>query len=164
MATKKSTPSRQGAQLKTPKGTRDWVGRDLLLRDHILLVPCNDSSSFFPNQSLAKRSAVSLSVTAVFPGHPPFFELRDILFRKYGEDSRLIYNLEDQGGEACSLRYDLTVPFARWLAMRSDVQQIKRYQIAKVYRRDQPAISRGRLREFYQCDFDIAASPGSMIP
>jgi histidyl-tRNA synthetase len=76
----------------------------------------------------------------------------------------LIYNLEDQGGEACSLRFDLTVPFARWLSMRSDVQHIKRYQIAKVYRRDQPAISRGRLREFYQCDFDIAGVYDPMIP
>ena len=48
--------------------------------------------------------------------------------------------------------------------MRSDVQHIKRYQIAKVYRRDQPAIARGRLREFYQCDFDIAGLYDSMIP
>ena len=86
----------------------------------------------------------------------PVFELRDILSEKYGEDSRLIYNLDDQGGEACSLRYDLTVPFARWLAMRGDAKQVKRYHIAKVYRRDQPAIARGRLREFYQCDFDMA--------
>lgn len=90
--------------------------------------------------------------------------MRDILSEKYGEDSKLIYNLEDQGGELCSLRYDLTVPFARWLAMHSDVRQIKRYQIAKVYRRDQPAIARGRLREFYQCDFDIAGVYDPMIP
>lgn len=76
----------------------------------------------------------------------------------------MIYNLEDQGGELCSLRYDLTVPFARWLAMHSNAKQIKRYQIAKVYRRDQPAIARGRLREFYQCDFDIAGVYDPMIP
>jgi histidyl-tRNA synthetase len=48
--------------------------------------------------------------------------------------------------------------------MRSDVQHIKCYQIAKVYRRDQLAISRGRLREFYQCDFDIAGVYDPMIP
>lgn len=83
---------------------------------------------------------------------------------KYGDDSRLIYDLQDQGGELCSLRFDLTVPFARWLAMNTDVAQIKRYQIAKVYRRDQPAICRGRLREFYQCDFDIAGTYDPMIP
>lgn len=42
--------------------------------------------------------------------------------------------------------------------------QVKRYQIAKVYRRDQPAIVRGRFREFYQCDFDIAGVYDPMIP
>lgn len=46
----------------------------------------------------------------------------------------------------------------------SNVTQIKRYQIAKVYRRDQPAIARGRLREFYQCDFDISGEMDPMIP
>lgn len=74
-----------------------------------------------------------------------------------------MYDLEDQGGELCSLRFDLTVPFARWLAM-NNIQQVKRYQLAKVYRRDQPAIARGRLREFHQCDFDIAGAYDPMIP
>lgn len=94
----------------------------------------------------------------------PVFELRDILAGKYGEDSKLIYDLKDQGGEICSLRYDLTVPFARWLAMNSDKAHVSRYQIAKVYRRDQPAMTRGRYREFYQCDFDIAGEYEPMIP
>lgn len=83
---------------------------------------------------------------------------------KYGEDSKLIYDLQDQGGELCSLRYDLTIPFARWLAINSNYRQVSRYQIAKVYRRDQPVISRGRYREFYQCDFDIAGDYEAMIP
>lgn len=94
----------------------------------------------------------------------PVFELKEILSGKYGEDSKLIYDLQDQGGELCSLRYDLTVPFARWLAMNSNYRQVSRYQIAKVYRRDQPVISRGRYREFYQCDFDIAGDYEPMIP
>ncbi|KAI1504562.1 putative histidyl-tRNA synthetase [Biscogniauxia marginata] len=147
MATQDVTPSRPGAQLKTPKGTRDWAGKDLLRRDHIL----QTISDVFK-----RHGGIPLDT--------PVFERRDILSEKYGEDSRLIYDLEDQGGELCSLRYDLTVPFARWLAMNSSVKQVKRYQIAKVYRRDQPAISRGRLREFYQCDFDIAGVYDSMIP
>lgn len=92
------------------------------------------------------------------------FELKEILAGKYGEDSKLIYDLADQGGEICSLRYDLTVPFARWLAINPQVQSIKRYHIAKVYRRDQPAMTKGRMREFYQCDFDIAGQYDSMIP
>uniref|UniRef100_A0A8D2NIR9 histidine--tRNA ligase n=1 Tax=Zonotrichia albicollis TaxID=44394 RepID=A0A8D2NIR9_ZONAL len=64
--------------------------------------------------------------------------------------SKLIYDLKDQGGELLSLRYDLTVPFARYLAMNK-ITNIKRYHIAKVYRRDNPAMTRGRYREFYQC-------------
>jgi histidyl-tRNA synthetase len=109
-------------------------------------------------------------VTDVFKRHgattldTPVFELKEILSGKYGEDSKLIYDLQDQGGELCSLRYDLTVPLARWLAMNPSVQSFKRYQIAKVYRRDQPAMTKGRMREFYQCDFDIAGSYDAMIP
>lgn len=80
----------------------------------------------------------------------PVFELKEVLTGKYGEDSKLIYDLKDQGGEILSLRYDLTVPFARYLAM-SKISSIKRYQIAKVYRRDNPAMTKGRYREFYQC-------------
>ncbi|EGE03004.1 histidyl-tRNA synthetase [Trichophyton equinum CBS 127.97] len=127
--------------LKTPKGTKDWAGPDALLRDNIFS-----------------------TITNVFKRHggmaldTPVFELREILAGKYGEDSKLIYDLQDQGGEICSLRYDLTVPFARWLAMNPDVRNIKRYHLAKVYRRDQPAMTKGRMREFYQCDFDIAGS------
>ena len=48
--------------------------------------------------------------------------------------------------------------------MNSSVQSIKRYHIAKVYRRDQPAMTKGRMREFYQCDFDIAGSYDAMLP
>lgn len=73
-----------------------------------------------------------------------------MLTGKYGEDSKLIYDLADQGGEILSLRYDLTVPFARYLAMNK-ISTIKRYHIAKVYRRDNPAMTKGRYREFFQC-------------
>lgn len=115
------------------------------------------------------RDKIFSTITEVFKRHgavtidTPVFELKDILSGKYGEDSKLIYDLADQGGEICSLRYDLTVPFARWLAMKN-VQSIKRYHIAKVYRRDQPAMKKGRMREFYQCDFDIAGTYDPMLP
>jgi histidyl-tRNA synthetase len=116
------------------------------------------------------RDRIFSTITEVFKRHggvtidTPVFELKEILAGKYGEDSKLIYDLADQGGELCSLRYDLTVPFARWLAMNGNVQSIKRYHIAKVYRRDQPAMTKGRMREFYQCDFDIAGTYDSMLP
>jgi histidyl-tRNA synthetase len=116
------------------------------------------------------RDKIFSTITEVFKRHgavtidTPVFELKEILSGKYGEDSKLIYDLADQGGEICSLRYDLTVPFARWLAMNRDVQNIKRYHIAKVYRRDQPAMTKGRMREFYQCDIDIAGVYDPMLP
>jgi histidyl-tRNA synthetase len=116
------------------------------------------------------RDKIFSTITEVFKRHggvtidTPVFELKEILSGKYGEDSKLIYDLADQGGEICSLRYDLTVPFARFLAMNKDIQNIKRYHIAKVYRRDQPAMTKGRMREFYQCDFDIAGTYDSMLP
>lgn len=53
-------------------------------------------------------------------------------------------------GVLLALRYDLTVPFARYLAMNK-IQNIKRYHIAKVYRRDNPVMTKGRYREFFQC-------------
>ncbi len=94
----------------------------------------------------------------------PIFELKEILIGKYGEDSKLIYDLKDQDGEEISLRYDLTVPLARFMVVQN-LTSIKRYHIGKSYRRDAPQKTRGRFREFYQCDFDIADSGyGLMIP
>ncbi|XP_068273263.1 histidine--tRNA ligase, cytoplasmic-like isoform X2 [Nyctibius grandis] len=58
---------------------------------------------------------------------------------------------------------ELQVPFARYLAMNK-ITNMKRYHVAKVYRRDNPATTRGRYREFYQCDFDIAGQFDPMIP
>jgi len=61
------------------------------------------------------------------------------------------------------LRYDLTVPFARYVA-QNRIATMKRYHIGKVYRRDNPKMTRGRYREFYQCDFDIAGDFDAMVP
>ncbi|OBA19214.1 histidine tRNA synthetase [Metschnikowia bicuspidata var. bicuspidata NRRL YB-4993] len=143
---KKSKKNESQFLLKTPKGTKDWSDKDMVLREEV----------FGTLSSLFKRhGGVTIDT--------PVFELREILTGKYGEDSKLIYNLEDQGGELTSLRYDLTVPFARFVACNS-ISSIKRYHIAKVYRRDQPAMTKGRMREFYQCDFDIAGNYETMIP
>lgn len=123
---------------------------------------------------MAIRDGMFSTIRKVFKRHggvtidTPVFELKDILAGKYGEESKLIYDLAAQGGESCSLRYDLTVPFARYLAMHgkelNPPYHLKRYHIAKVYRRDQPAMTKGRLREFYQCDFDISGVHDAMIP
>ncbi|KAK2713794.1 histidine--tRNA ligase-like [Artemia franciscana] len=131
--------------VKTPKGTRDHNPHQMSLRDPV----------FEKIKVIFKRFGAPCIDT-------PVFELKEILTGKYGEESKLIYNLEDQGGEKLSLRYDLTVPFARYLAMNK-ITNFKRYQISKVYRRDNPAMTRGRFREFYQCDFDIAGKYDTMI-
>uniref|UniRef100_A0A8C4GHN8 histidine--tRNA ligase n=1 Tax=Dicentrarchus labrax TaxID=13489 RepID=A0A8C4GHN8_DICLA len=132
--------------LKTAKGTRDYNPKQMAIREKVFntIIGC------------FKRHGAETIDT-------PVFELKETLTGKYGEDSKLIYDLKDQGGELLSLRYDLTVPFARYLAMNK-ITNIKRYHIAKVYRRDNPAMTRGRYREFYQCDFDIAGQYDAMIP
>jgi len=92
------------------------------------------------------------------------FVFQALLKEKYGEDSKLIYELKEQDPEeSLALRYDLTVPFARYL-VQNKIVSMKRYHIGKVYRRDNPKMTRGRYREFYQCDFDIAGKFDSMIP
>ncbi|XP_075483947.1 histidine--tRNA ligase, cytoplasmic-like [Primulina tabacum] len=129
---------------KLPKGTRDFAKEQMSVREKAFSVI---------GEVFKRHGATALDT--------PAFELRETLMGKYGEDSKLIYDLADQGGELCSLRYDLTVPFARFVAMNG-LTSFKRYQIAKVYRRDNP--SRGRYREFYQCDFDIAGQFEKMGP
>ncbi|XP_061344947.1 histidine--tRNA ligase, cytoplasmic [Gastrolobium bilobum] len=129
---------------KIPKGTRDFAKEQMTIRKKAFRII---------EEVFERHGATALDT--------PVFELRETLMGKYGEDSKLIYDLADQGGELCSLRYDLTVPFARFMAMNG-LTSLKRYQIAKVYRRDNP--SKGRYREFYQCDFDIAGPSEKMGP
>lgn len=129
---------------KLPKGTRDFAKEQMAIREKAFSII---------GEVFKRHGAAALDT--------PAFEMRETLVGKYGEDSKLIYDLADQGGELCSLRYDLTVPFARYVAMNG-LTSFKRYQIAKVYRRDNP--SKGRYREFYQCDFDIAGQFEKMMP
>ena len=131
--------------LKNPKGTRDWSGNDVALLKDIL----RQISTVF-----RKHGGQELDT--------PVFELQEVLKGKYGEDSKLIYDIADQGGELLSLRYDLTVPFARWLAMNPSGDSDNRFAIGKVYRRDQPAIAKGRMREFWQCDIDFNGTSDPM--
>lgn len=125
------------------------------------------AQDFLPHQ-MALREKIFNKIRMVFKRHAgveietPVFELKETLTGKYGEDSKLIYDLADQGGELLALRYDLTVPFARFMALHNP-GNIKRYHIARVYRRDNPQMARGRFREFYQCDFDIAGTYTPML-
>ena len=135
------------ASVKVPKGTRDFLPYQMAIRERAFDII---------RGVFKKHGAVEIDT--------PVFELKETLMGKYGEQSKLIYDLNDQGGELLSLRYDLTVPFARYMAVHN-MTSLKRFHIGKVYRRDNPQMSKGRFREFYQCDFDIAGSNyGIMIP
>ena len=140
--------SKEKRKPKYAKGTQDYYGAQMSLKSKVI----TDIKHIF-----RKHGAVELDT--------PVFELKETLLGKYGEEGgKLIYDLEDQGGELLSLRYDLTVPFARFMGMNKKIQKLKRFHIAKVYRRDQPNMKKGRFREFYQCDFDITGKYDKMLP
>lgn len=129
------------------KGTRDFLPADMLARRRVVQVV----------QDVFERFGFE-------PLDTPVFERVETLTGKYGDEGeKLIYKILKRGeggkrGEVDqALRYDLTVPLARVLAMNTDLRMpFRRYHIAKVWRADRPA--KGRFREFYQCDVDIAGS------
>ena len=141
---------------------------------------------FLPN-TMAKRNYIFSTIRTVFekygfaPIETPTIEKTETLMGKYGEEGdRLIFrvlNLGDKLGKADTsaltdknyakfsnsisdkaLRYDLTVPFARFVVQhQNDLSfPFKRYQIQPVWRADRP--QKGRYREFYQCDVDVIGS------
>lgn len=90
----------------------------------------------------------------------------DMLSDKYDEENDIlkeIYRLKDQGNRKLGLRYDLTVPFAKFIALNKNniTFPFKRYEIAKVFR-DGP-VKVGRDREFIQCDADVVGIKGQFI-
>lgn len=86
----------------------------------------------------------------------------ELLTSKYAggdEILREMYQLTDQGGRRLGLRYDLTIPFAKVIALNPGIEfPFKRYEIGKVFR-DGP-VKKGRLREFLQCDADMVGISG----
>lgn len=92
------------------------------------------------------------------PLETPTIEFAETLLGKYGEDEKLIYQLTDKGGRRLALRYDLTVPLARFVANNLGLLSptFARYQIGQVFRGDNP--QKGRKREFTQFDFDVVGS------
>ena len=91
----------------------------------------------------------------VLPMDNPIIELSEVLLAKAGgETEKQIYRF-NKGDHDLSLRFDLTVPLARYVSMNYPnlVFPFKRYAIGKVYRGERP--QKGRYREFYQCDIDV---------
>lgn len=131
--------------LRTPKGTVDFHPSESKLINEIIK-KCETIFRIHGGRSI----------------DTPTFELLSILQNK-SEEETLLFELNDQGGDICGLRFDLTVPLARYLA-QNKIYSLRRYQIGKVFRRDQPAITKGRYREFYQCDFDICGKFLPLLP
>ncbi|MBI2598725.1 histidine--tRNA ligase [Candidatus Curtissbacteria bacterium] len=93
------------------------------------------------------------------PIETPTIEFAETLTGKYGEEEKLIYKFTDRGERELALRYDLTVPLARFIASNQQLMRngpFRRYQIGQVFRGENP--QHGRYREFTQFDFDTVGS------
>lgn len=114
-----------------------------------------------PSQEIVKKQIISLlertfSSYGFVPIDTPVLEYTEVLLGKGGgETDKQIFHFADNGGRDVALRFDLTVPFARFMAQHYNELTLpfKRYHINKVWRGENP--QKGRYREFYQCDFDI---------
>jgi histidyl-tRNA synthetase len=132
--------------------------------------PASGTRDFLPDE-VARRERVFATIRRVYaaygfaPIDTPAFERLDVLTGKYGEEGdQLMFKIlrrgehEDTGEADLALRYDLTVPLARFVARYAGElgEPFKRYHIAPVWRADRP--QKGRYREFYQCDIDTVGS------
>jgi histidyl-tRNA synthetase len=147
-----------------PKGTRDFSPAEVAKRQYIISIIKNNFEKF-----------------GFQPIETPSFENSETLMGKYGEEGdRLIFKILNSGDyldkvnpeelqtinykqltgkiSEKALRYDLTVPFARYVVQHQNEIEFpfKRYQIQPVWRADRP--QKGRFREFFQCDADVVGS------
>ncbi len=123
---------------RTLKGFRDYLPEAMIPRERLI--------------ATAQRVYRSFGYS---PIDTPALEYYEILAGKGGEESdRQMYAFEDLGGRKVALRFDLTVPLARFIAQHASELGLpfKRYHIATVWRGENT--QRGRYREFMQCDFD----------
>ena len=130
-----------------PKGTRDFGTAEMVGRNYIF------------------DTVKSVFVKYGYQGiETPSMENLSTLLGKYGEEGdKLLFRIQNSGEKADlppekGLRYDLTVPFARYVVQHQNeiAFPFKRYQIQPVWRADRP--QKGRYREFYQCDVDAIGS------
>ncbi len=120
------------------KGFRDYLPEEML-----------------PRSQLIDRIKKVFELHGFSPIDTPALEYSELLLGKYGEEGdKLLFRFQDNGERDVALRYDLTVPLARFLGANQQIlPPFKRYHIAPVWRAEKPA--RGRFREFMQCDVDI---------
>ncbi len=151
-----------------PKGTRDFSPTDVYKRQYIFNIIQNNFQLFGyqPIETPAMESIQTLTGKYGDEGDQLIFKIlnsrlnestkKDLLRQKFEENLNTPINSEELTEKA--LRYDLTVPFARYVVMhQNDITfPFKRYQIQPVWRADKP--QKGRYREFYQCDADVIGS------
>ncbi|MBS3114449.1 histidine--tRNA ligase [Candidatus Woesearchaeota archaeon] len=129
--------------LQIPKGTRDFSPEEKIVMDKIV--------------STLKEV---FELYGYAPLDTPILERFDVLSSKYAGGAEILketFKLKDQGSRELGLRYDLTVPMCRYIAMNPTIKMpFKRYQIGEVFR-DGPVAS-GRYRQFTQCDVDVVGS------
>ena len=113
-----------------------------------------------PDAAIKKKAVLILSQTfeqfGFQPLETPTLEYASTLLGKYGEEAdKLVYTFKDRGAREIGLRYDLTVPVCKVLAIYQNELPLpfKRYQIQNSFRAEKP--QKGRFREFTQCDVDI---------
>ena len=116
-----------------------------------------------PEQAKKRRVAINtiagvLEEFGFVPIETPTLEFAETLLGKYGEEEKLIYKFTDRGGRNLALRYDLTVPLARFVAnnLGALTPTFARYQVGQVFRGENP--QKGRYREITQFDFDTVGS------
>ena len=136
-------------EIKNVKGGYDFLPEEQKIRDYIkeILKDAFERYGYYSTET-------------------PILSYYDILVDKYDENNDIlneIYKLKDQGNRSLGLRYDLTVPFAKCIALNKNKIRFpfKRYEIAKVFR-DGP-VKVGRDREFTQCDVDVVGVEGQQI-
>ncbi|HEU0080445.1 MAG TPA: histidine--tRNA ligase [Candidatus Paceibacterota bacterium] len=118
---------------------------------------------FLPERQIARERMIeaiksSYRTFGFEPLETPALEYAEVLTGKYGDEGdKLMYRFRDNGDRDVALRYDLTIPLARVVAMNGDLKKpFKRYQVSPVWRAENT--QKGRFREFYQCDADIVGS------
>ncbi len=124
----------------TPKGFRD-IKPELAKKRRLVI----------------NKIAEVLEEAGFVPMETPTMEFAEVLLGKYGEEAdRLVYKFTDRGGRKLALRYDLTVPLARYVATNNPPLPFRCYRIGQVFRGENP--QKGRWREFTQMDPDTVGS------
>ncbi len=130
-------------KLANVRGTRDYLPKEAIIREKIIDVL----------KGVFRQYGYS-------PLDTPALEYFELLSAKYAGGAEILketFKLKDLGGRMLGLRYDLTVPFSRVIALNPELKMpFKRYQIAKVWRNG--PVGLGRYREFMQCDADLVGS------